>query len=467
MSKQRISRKINHLLYQSLRVLLVLTFLLAGTQFLPGVGMVLAVANMTVTKTDSLVVDANNNNQADPGDTLEYSVVIANSGSTDATNAQFSDTLDANSTLVQIVGSDFKTTPIARNDGGFSTVGNVQLTVPVGQTVLANDDDPDGSGNVTIASSDATSANGGSVSLASDGSFTYNPPPGFAGTDTFTYTVQDADLNTDPATVSITVGPSVVWFINNAAGGPGDGRFTSPYNSIANFTALAADDAGDYIFVYQGSGAYSGSLTLLNNQQLIGHGVGLTIAPNLSIAAASRPIVSNIALASGNTVRGLNVNTSSGTSISGASVGSLTINNVTLTNTGGAGVSLSSGALAVTFDSLSSTGGTNGVFLSNNSGSFTINGGTIQNSTGHGIQVTNSSAGPLSFTLSNSTVTNAAVGINGVNFAVPPGGSGSFGTLTVQNNTISNNGSTGLRANIQGTGSIGKIDVGGNTFTNA
>ena len=118
------------------------------------------------------------------------------------------------------------------------------------------------------------------MSVAANGSFTYNPPPGFSGTDTFTYVVNDGEGNTNSATVSITVG-QVVWFINNAAGGPGDGRFTSPFNSVANFNALAADDPGDYIFVYQGTAAYGDALTLLNNQQLIGHGDGLTISPNL------------------------------------------------------------------------------------------------------------------------------------------------------------------------------------------
>ena len=108
------------------------------------------------------------------------------------------------------------------------------------------------------------------------------------------------------ATVSITVGP-VVWFINNAVGGPGDGRFTSPFNSIANFNTLATDDPGDYIFIYQGSGAYSGALTLLSTQQLIGHGVGLSISPNLAIAAGTHPTISNVTLASGNTVRGFTV----------------------------------------------------------------------------------------------------------------------------------------------------------------
>ena len=408
---------------------MILAFILAGTQFVNGSRVYSAVSGLTVAKTDSLAVDVNNNSQADPGDSIGYIVTITNPGIVDVTAAAFNDIIDVNTTLV---AGSVKTTPIARNDSGYSTVGNVQLMVSVGQSVLLNDNDPDGSGAVSIFSYDSTSVNGGSVVLAADGSFTYYPAAGYSGTDTFTYTVHDVDDNADFATVSIAVGP-VVWFINNAVGGPGDGRFTSPFSSVANFNSLAADDPGDYIFVYQGSGAYAGSFTLLNNQLLIGHGVSLTISPNLSIAAGSRPTISNVALGSGNTMRGLNINTSSGTAISGASVGTLIINNISVTNSGGAGVSLGSGAVTATFDSISSNGGVNGVTLTAVTGSFVMNGGTIQNATNNGVDISSSS-----------------------------------GTLTgfsLQNSTISNNFSTGLRANIQGTGVIGKIDIGANTFS--
>jgi uncharacterized repeat protein (TIGR01451 family) len=415
---------------------------------------------ITATKTDALLVDSNNDSQANPGETLRYTVTIDNSGTEDA-SVVFTDTIDANTTLV---AGSVQSTPLARNDM-YSTVGNVQLSVPVAGSLLNNDSDIDGTGGLTVSSFSATSANGAAVSVAADGSFTYNPPPGFSGTDTFTYQVDDGEGNTDPATVSVTVG-QVVWFIDNAAGVPGDGRFTSPFNSIANFNALAADDPGDIIFVYQGAASYSGAVTLLNNQQLIGHGAGLALAPNLSIAAASRPALGSVALGSGNTVRGVNIATSSGTSISGASVGALTIDNVSVSSTGAGAVNLSGGAsMAVSFDSVSASGGTNGIHLSNNSGSFSVNGGTIQNTSGHAIQVSNATAGPLNFTLQNSTVTNAAAGHHSIHLAVPPGGSGSFGTVTVQNNTISNNGSTGLRASIEGSGSIGLIEVAGNNFS--
>lgn len=496
MSALRFSKSIDRLFYLTLRVLPTVVLMLAAAQLFYGIGSAFAIVQGDITKTDTLVGDVNNNNQADPGDTIRYTVTMTNDFGSDLTGVQFNDTIDANTTLV---GGSVRTTPIARNDGPYSTVGNVQLSVNSASGVLANDNDPDGSGAVTITGvggcADVTapftcpgaSANGGDVSLNADGSFTYNPAPGFSGTDTFTYSVQDTDGNSDPATVTITVG-QVVWFINNAVGGPGDGRFTSPFNSIANFNSLAADDPGDYIFVYQGSGAYSGALTLLNNQQLIGHGVGLAISPNLSIAAGTRPTVPNVALASGNTVRGLNINASSGTAIGGASVGSLTINNVSVTNTAGVGVSLSNGALAVTFDSVSSSGAANGILLNTTTGSFAVtgtggtctaantsgcSGGTIANMTGAdnstatpggtGIVLNNATNVSLTrmyihdtsnygirgtsvngFTLDNSVVG----GVNGTNVASP------FNDSSV------------LFDNLSGTSAVTNSDIAGGFFRN-
>lgn len=470
---KRLSFK-HRLLSVILRIPPALALALTASLLVNGIQNTLAAGEFTATKTDSLFLDMNGNAQVNTGDTIQYTVDITNVSLTEQLAVLFIDTIDANTTLV---AGSVHTTPIARNDSGYSTVGNVLLTVPPGSGVLVNDDDPDGTGPVAVSGCGAdliapftcASTNSGDVSLNADGSFTYNPAPGFSGADSFTYTIADSDNATDTATVSITVG-TPVWFINNTAVGFGDGRSGTPFNSITSFDLLAADEAGDYIFIDTGSGAYTGTLTLLNNQQLIGEGVGLTVSPNLSIAAGTRPTIANIVLASGNTVRGLNVTTNTGTGVSGSSVGALTINNVSVNNTGGIGVSLSGGssAMAVTFDSVSSSGGANGIVLTNNSGSFTSNGGTIDPTTGHGIAVSNTGVGPLNFTLSNSTITAAPSGFDGINFNLP--GSGSFGIITIQNNTISNNGYAGIGASIQGTGTITKINVGGNsgnnTFTN-
>lgn len=416
-----------------------------------------AAPTLSATKTVALRVDKNNNQQAERGDTLRYTIRITNSGDMDSSAVSFTDLLAANTTLVP---GSIQTTPLAQDDHGYSTVGNVLLTVPAAQSLLNNDSDPDGSGGLTVSTFTATSTSGGAVNVAPNGSFTYNPPPGFTGVDRFGYTLADGEGNTVTATVSITVG-QVVWFINNAASGPGDGRLTTPFATIADFTTAAVAKVDDIIFIYQGTGAYSSTLTLRNNQQLIGQGVGLTLAPNLVIPATSRPTLANVTLANGNTVRGVNLTTSSGSSLSGTNVGALTINNVSITSSGTRALSLSGGsaAMTVTLDNVTATGGTTAVNLSNNRGQVTINGGAIQNTSSAAIRLTNSS-GTLDFTLRNSTI--ATLQQDGVR--VGNSNSGGFGIVTVQNTTFANN-HVGIRVNLTDTGTVSKLEVSGNSFT--
>ena len=421
----------------------------------------LAAPTLVATKSATLLLDQNHNGLADPGDHLRYTVSITNRGDTDAPDLHFNDTIAADTNLI---ASSLRTTPLAHNDDGYNTVGNVLLSVPVGQGLLRNDRDLDGTGGLSVATYGATSARGGGVTVAPDGSFTYNPPPGYSGLDTFSYGLADGEDNHITATVTITVG-QVVWFINNSSSAPGDGRWTSPFPSISAFMTGAADEAGDLIFVYQGTAAYSGALTLLNQQQVIGHGSGLTLAPNLTIAAAGRPTIANVVLATGNSVRGLNINAGAAIGLNGTNVGALIVNSVAVTSSNTSAVYLSGGssAMTVTLDSVNANGGVHGIDLTNNLGRVTINGGTIQNTSGHAINLANNT-GPLDFTLRNSTISNAAVGHNGLHLEIP--GNGSFGLVTVQNNTIRNNGSTGVRASVGGMGSIGKIMISNNTFTN-
>ena len=102
--------------------------------------------------------------------------------------------------------------------------------------------------------------------MSSNGSFTYDPPAGFTGTDTFTYTISDGPTHDASATLSATVSLTVsgmVWFINNTAGTNGDGRLSSPFNSLANFQAVNDGTvnhpaANDHIFLYESATAYTG-----------------------------------------------------------------------------------------------------------------------------------------------------------------------------------------------------------------
>src|SRR6185503_5069966 len=156
-----------------------------------------------------------------PGSTITYTVNVNNTGVTspadDALSVVFSDTIDAHTTLVP--GS-----PIAAASDKYSTIGNVQLTIPDGATdLLGNDFDPDTGNNTgmtataeTKSSTACTGGCSGNVTINANGSFTYDPPLGFTGTDTFTYTANSGTSSVS-TTVTITVA-NKLWFISNNAG---------------------------------------------------------------------------------------------------------------------------------------------------------------------------------------------------------------------------------------------------------
>ncbi|MBV9928792.1 MAG: cadherin-like domain-containing protein [Acidobacteria bacterium] len=438
---------------------------------------------ISATKVDSFP-DPNGNGKAEPGDTITYTVTITNSSPTDpATGVTFSDTVDANTTLVP---NSVQTQPIAQNDT-VTAFGNVRISTANGAiNLLANDCDPDdttGPCNDQLTASGPTAAPAhGQATVSSDGSFTYNPDPGYTGSDSFTYTIRDkgpngtpgdADDKTDVGTVNITVGPTLVWFINNQAAGGGDGRISSPFNSISAYNSSPfSKDAGDIVFIYFGSGSnYTGAgLTLVNNMKVIGQGFSLateTGAPPAGSdtfpAAGSSPTIDNaggtiIALASGNTLRGFNTGNSgaAGTDISGTGFGTLTVSNLAVGGDGRA-LNLTNGTLAATVASIdaSNTGANTGLSLNNVGGSLTVSGNTtITNPGGTGIDITNApNAATYSFggTTNVNKATSSGIGINlSTNNA---GASTSFSTLTVstQNGFALNTNNGGSVSNTTGT----------------
>ena len=105
------------------------------------------------------------------------------------------------------------TAPVASNDT-YTTTQNSTLTVAAAQGVLVNDVDIDGDPLTAAVFSDPSH---GSLSLNADGSFTYIPTNGFSGADSFTYQANDGSLNSNLATVFITVNaitktnPVITW----------------------------------------------------------------------------------------------------------------------------------------------------------------------------------------------------------------------------------------------------------------
>ena len=184
--------------------------------------------SVSATKTDSLFTDVDGDNQADPGDTIKYTVNINASGA-DATGVTFTDTVDPNTAFVP---GSLRATPVAVNDT-YAATGNVRISVAA-PGVLGNDFT--GLPSATITAPPSTSTNGGNVTLNADGSFTYNPPAGFEGADTFTYTLTNSE-GSNSATVTINVS-GMIWFINNTASCPCDGRLTNPFNTLAAFQAV-------------------------------------------------------------------------------------------------------------------------------------------------------------------------------------------------------------------------------------
>src|SRR5207248_6210839 len=141
---------------------------------------------------------------------------------------------------------------------------------------------------------DATSLHGGTVTMVQSGAgmgqFTYNPPPGYEGADSFTYTLTNA-TGSSTGTVNLTVS-GMIWFVDDSAASGGDGRLSAPFNCLTGAGCFSAVNdgtgnhpaTGDTIFLY--SGSYTGGVTLLNNQKLIGQGASASLA---SLAGVTVP----------------------------------------------------------------------------------------------------------------------------------------------------------------------------------
>ena len=374
----------------------------------------LVAPTVSASKTDALFTDVDGDSQADPGDTLKYTVAISATGE-DATGVTFTDTVDPNSAFVP---GSLTATPVAVDDS-YAATGNVRISINA-PGVLGNDFA--GLPSAAISAPPTASVNGGNVTLNADGSFIYNPPAGFEGVDSFSYTLTNSE-GSNQATVAINVS-GMIWFVNNNASCPCDGRLTSPFNTLASFQAVnngAGNNpaANDNIFLYESAMDYVGPVALLEAQRFIGQDATASVSTitGLTPPAGSDPLpdtnsanalivnltspTTAITVASGNLLRGFTGGNAS-TDITGSVFGSLTVSDVTL-NGAGQALSLNGGTLAATFESISATdSATTGISLTNADGFLTSPTTTISNSTGIGLSV-NSSSAALNFGDTNST----------------------------------------------------------------
>jgi uncharacterized repeat protein (TIGR01451 family) len=104
--------------------------------------------------------------------------------------------------------------PQAKDDS-YSTSENTPLNVAA-PGVLANDTDID---NSTLKALVVSNPSNGTLALNQNGSFLYTPNAGFSGTDSFTYKANDGELDSNVATVTISVNEGGTLQFNSATYG--------------------------------------------------------------------------------------------------------------------------------------------------------------------------------------------------------------------------------------------------------
>jgi VCBS repeat-containing protein len=161
---------------------------------------------------------------------LDSFTYVANDGALNSTPA-----------TVTITVNPVNDAPIAANDN-YATAEDTPLSIP-SLGVLINDTDVDGDSLTAIL---VTNVSHGTLSLNSDGSFDYIPAADYNGLDSFTYVANDGTVDSNIATVSITVTPvndAPVWAtpIPDQTLDEDFGNFVA----VPDLSALATDVDGD------------------------------------------------------------------------------------------------------------------------------------------------------------------------------------------------------------------------------
>ena len=132
--------------------------------------------------------------------------------------------------------------PVAVNDS-YATDSNTVLDVAA-PGVLDNDTDPDGNPLTAVK---VTEPGHGAVTLNANGSFAYTPATDYTGSDSFTYTANDGSLDSNVATVDLTVnvpGAEVVMVGAGdiADGSAGAGQTAALINALPTATVFTLGD---------------------------------------------------------------------------------------------------------------------------------------------------------------------------------------------------------------------------------
>jgi VCBS repeat-containing protein len=189
---------------------------------------------------------------------------FANYNGTDSFTFQANDgSLDSNIATFSITVAPENDLPVAASDN-YSVGPGGTLTVPV-PGVLANDTDPD---SPTMSPLLASGPSHGTLTLNGNGSFTYIHDGSETTSDSFTYFASDGTLNSNIATVSITVTPGPV---NHPPVAQAQ-LVTAAEDTARAITLIASDVDGDSLTYAVVSGPAHGTLS--------GSGASLTYTPS-------------------------------------------------------------------------------------------------------------------------------------------------------------------------------------------
>ena len=162
---------------------------------------------VTATMTGVLTPTANNvDAKADPGDTINYTAILTNTGSDPTGLISFNDFIDSHTTFVPGPGA-IKSTPVCFDQIGINAVSTNE---DIAKAITLTGQDPDGD---SITFSIVTPPANGGFGATTAPNLTYTPNANFSGSDSFTFRVNDGTTSgsgnngnsNETCTVSITV----------------------------------------------------------------------------------------------------------------------------------------------------------------------------------------------------------------------------------------------------------------------
>ncbi|HWC69702.1 MAG TPA: Ig-like domain-containing protein [Actinomycetota bacterium] len=419
--------------------------------------------------------------------TLTYTPAANQNGTATITLRITDDGGTANGGVDASATQTFVITVTAVNDApvaqakSFSAQTNMKITGLGGLLTGVTDADSGVNGctpSFTVASvGPTTTPAGGTISNvnAAAGTFDFDPPPGVTGNVTFSYTVQDTgcpgSATSAPATITVSVSGPVIWFVDDNAAAGGDGRLSSPFNTLAG--AAAVDAANHRIFLHDG--AYATGIALSSGEWLVGQGVtgfasfdalmgitpptGTIARPTIGTGAAT--VQGTVTLNTGAFLRALVLSTgaSAGLNDTGGAITGVDVAQTSVATTTGTAVALSDIGGAITLTGLTTNGGSGATLTgSNAAATFAFTGVTVSSGVNPGIS--SSGGGTLTVTGTANTLTSTTgTALNVTNTTIAAGGltfrsisSNGAASGIVLNNTGSSGGLTVAGTGVAGTG---------------